>query len=251
MPVLKSLCPICCGSFNNSKEIYSTSCGHIFHYGCLLNYQLLNADCPQCKAYRPLAHLVHLEFDENGDDPMILKENLQQTSDELAKLKEHLYERNLALAKSRTATDHELNDLKAVVTKLRTNIVCLEGAEKKNRQKICILNEEICQIESASENTIANLKRECDDLKDKLENSSTKLAIELSKNQKSKKGRQPQEKPMININLNNDKINNLEMKVLHLSEELEKEITQNTELQIENMKLKNYIECMNIYKDKK
>lgn len=207
-----------------------------------------NADCPQCKAYKPFGHILDLSFDDNVDVEK-LKETLHETSRELKKYQNLHNETSLALAKSRAATEKEIYQLKGLVTKLRHDIVCHEMAQKKNRQKICALTEEICTIEASSEQTVTNLKAESDTLRDKLEKYSTELAMELSKNEttmETNKGAKPKNRPMIRIDLTNDKINDLEFRLQQTTDQLEKEISRNSQLEIENMKLKKLVTLLGI-----
>ncbi|XP_061399498.1 E3 ubiquitin-protein ligase trul-1-like [Musca vetustissima] len=237
MSVLDSKCTVCMEPFNNTGVIATTNCGHIFHDNCLQNWQLQTPKCPQCEAYKPFSHVVYLNFDETIGDAKQLQEIHQQTSDELENLKKLHKEKSLVWAKMQAAIQNEVHEFKTLVSKLRHDIVCLEAAGKKNRQKICALTEEICSIETESENRIAELRKEVDTLKDTLENYSTELAVELSK-QNEKSTTTNDERPMIHINLTNDKIKDLEEQLQHVTKELENEITRNSELEIENMKLK-------------
>ncbi|XP_060655742.1 uncharacterized protein LOC132790987 [Drosophila nasuta] len=62
---LNVLCAICNEFYNANDIIYSTSsCGHIFHLGCLNRWLRRSTTCPQCRAvcHRQRIHRIYLNF---------------------------------------------------------------------------------------------------------------------------------------------------------------------------------------------
>lgn len=208
-------------------------------FGLILFFYFRLTSCPQCQYYKPSTHKLYLNFDENVPTVKELKDQLRESSNEIHGLKTRLYDRNIAMVHDRMESEKEIGELRNLVTDLRNKIVCLEGAQQKHRQQILSLTEEVSSYQAYSETAVADMKKENDSLKTDLENISTELAIEVSKNQQSSATATP-----VLINLNKEKIEALEQKVKHISGELENEIKSTMQLQIENMKLKHLIECM-------
>ncbi|XP_075154753.1 uncharacterized protein LOC142228257 [Haematobia irritans] len=57
-------CPVCKEVFKTVDTIYSTSCGHIFHFSCLNNWKSRSSSYPQCRDYNPTYHRIYVNFDE-------------------------------------------------------------------------------------------------------------------------------------------------------------------------------------------
>ncbi|XP_066262668.1 E3 ubiquitin-protein ligase TRAIP-like isoform X1 [Euwallacea similis] len=74
-------CVICSDLFTPSADIYSTQCGHIFHYTCLLHWFENSKTCPQCRNKVSTKSLVRLyvnvaQSQDLGDDVTVLQHKL-------------------------------------------------------------------------------------------------------------------------------------------------------------------------------
>ncbi|KAL7735997.1 hypothetical protein ACLKA6_002420 [Drosophila palustris] len=67
---LNVLCAICNEFYNASDIIYTTSsCGHVFHKGCLFRWLGRSRSCPQCRSvcHQQRVHRVYLNFAERTE----------------------------------------------------------------------------------------------------------------------------------------------------------------------------------------
>ncbi|XP_050327175.1 uncharacterized protein LOC126757366 [Bactrocera neohumeralis] len=84
--LLNVMCSICFDFYENSDQIYSTTCGHIFHKKCLYIALKNSKTCPECR--RPSGsnrvHPIFLNFGERTE--MDLKWNESNASDAYANI---------------------------------------------------------------------------------------------------------------------------------------------------------------------
>ena len=83
-------CSICLESFILTSDIYTTPCGHVFHYKCIRKWleseiqQLGTSNCPQCREKCAIDQIIRLCFsqndlalDENNVNVHLQSENLR------------------------------------------------------------------------------------------------------------------------------------------------------------------------------
>ena len=58
-------CPVCLEEIQ-FKQLHKTSCGHVFHHECILNWFVASDDCPVCRN------------EESGDQMIIFKHNVHE-----------------------------------------------------------------------------------------------------------------------------------------------------------------------------
>ncbi|XP_073829971.1 uncharacterized protein [Musca autumnalis] len=68
MSGLKLMCPICTENFQESDEIYTTSCGHLYHLACMQGWQSRATSCPQCREENPSSHKIFLILNDDPED---------------------------------------------------------------------------------------------------------------------------------------------------------------------------------------
>ncbi|XP_065365910.1 uncharacterized protein LOC135958894 [Calliphora vicina] len=93
MFALNVSCPVCKAAFTNSDAIYSTSCGHIFHFSCMNQWRSKSTSCPQCRSYNPTTHSIYLNFEDTREYETIvndLKTKLQISDAKVNKTKEEV-----------------------------------------------------------------------------------------------------------------------------------------------------------------
>ncbi|XP_067638879.1 myosin heavy chain, clone 203-like [Eurosta solidaginis] len=66
MPCLT--CTICSEVYSNNDVIYSTACGHIFHFACMQQWRSRSTSCPQCREHNPTTHRIFLDFEETANE---------------------------------------------------------------------------------------------------------------------------------------------------------------------------------------
>ncbi|XP_069965545.1 myosin heavy chain, clone 203 isoform X2 [Bactrocera oleae] len=66
MPVLS--CVICSEIYKDSDILCSTSCGHVFHFHCMQQWQSRETSCPHCRLPNPQTHRLYIDFDDTATD---------------------------------------------------------------------------------------------------------------------------------------------------------------------------------------
>jgi DNA repair exonuclease SbcCD ATPase subunit len=149
-------CSICLDSFTLTSNIYTTPCGHVFHYKCVRRWlESGNQGCSQCRWTCKISQITKLHFSENES---VLEKNNVYTQ---------LETENLRL-------DQEVNALKA--QKIQANQKCNQLVNALKAQKLqasqkCTqlefentkLQQEVYELkarESESNQTCINLKEE-------------------------------------------------------------------------------------------
>ena len=90
-------CSICLESFTLTSDIYTTPCGHVFHYECIRkwleseSHQLGIQNCPQCREKCAINETIRLCFsendlalDENNSCTQLQSENLRLQQEVIA-----------------------------------------------------------------------------------------------------------------------------------------------------------------------
>ncbi|TMW46303.1 hypothetical protein DOY81_008619 [Sarcophaga bullata] len=62
MLVFNIFCSLCKAQFKNDDAVYSTRCGHIFHFTCMNQWQCRSTSCPVCRTYKPETYRIYLNF---------------------------------------------------------------------------------------------------------------------------------------------------------------------------------------------
>lgn len=158
--------------------------------------------CPQCRDYHPTSHRIYLNFDEKSD-------STEELETKIGTLEKDLEHRNIQYQKLRHDSEkkHKLltariGELTQVIDELRKDNQALELSA------------------STANSTVNEVSKEKRELTVQLESIAEGSSETLLREQ--------------------NKI--LEQKLKHISNELQKEITTSTELVIENMKLKSYVD---------
>ncbi|XP_069966042.1 E3 ubiquitin-protein ligase TRAIP-like [Bactrocera oleae] len=61
-------CVICSEIYKDSDILCSTSCGHVFHFHCMQQWQSRETSCPQCRLPNPQTHRLYIDFDDTATD---------------------------------------------------------------------------------------------------------------------------------------------------------------------------------------
>ncbi|XP_013102834.2 E3 ubiquitin-protein ligase TRAIP [Stomoxys calcitrans] len=103
MSGLRLMCPICTDDFQENDDIYSTSCGHIYHFSCMRQWQSRATSCPQCRHHSPTSHKLYLIFNDapaentasasaSAEDQEDLNAKLESSVDKINELNAQLQE---------------------------------------------------------------------------------------------------------------------------------------------------------------
>ncbi|XP_054729568.1 uncharacterized protein LOC129238538 [Anastrepha obliqua] len=92
MPCLT--CTICAEVYKTSDVVYTTTCGHVFHFACMQQWRSRSTSCPQCREHNPETHRIYLDFDETANDQKLseIKFQLDQTEKSRSELQLQLDE---------------------------------------------------------------------------------------------------------------------------------------------------------------
>uniref|UniRef100_A0A1L8E8Q0 Putative e3 ubiquitin-protein ligase traip n=1 Tax=Haematobia irritans TaxID=7368 RepID=A0A1L8E8Q0_HAEIR len=216
MTNLNLRCSRCLEAFKDVDDICSTNCGHIFHYNCLSGYQKGSFSvCPKCKKFNVPNHKLHLDF-ENGKTENDIEYSviLEKSERENEDLKTCLHDKGIDMANIRFESEKEIFQLNVVIRELKVKIANLESMEKKMRQHVFALTNEITQQEEFSDSVVTALTKENDELKQDFDKIRTDLAVQKEEN------------------------DHLKTILKSFSEEIEKMLHSNKELKNENEQLK-------------
>ena len=199
-------CSICLESFTLTSDIYTTPCGHVFHYDCIRKWlERGNKHCSQCRQSCTINRIVKLYFSEN--ESALENNNLcSQLESENLKLQQEvdaLKDRDLATNQKCTQLEldnlklqQEVNALKA--QELGANKYCadLKKENKTIHKRLCqgrsntagidrVLKEQRKEINIKDQN-FGELKTKCNRLINELEELRNN-GYDLKTNEKKRK----------------------------------------------------------------
>ncbi|XP_052873748.1 E3 ubiquitin-protein ligase TRAIP [Anopheles cruzii] len=159
------LCAICSDLFVPSDDVHSTTCGHMFHYVCLLQWLQRSKTCPQCRNRCIESKLVKVYFNvaanasgEDGTQLLVKLDNLT--------LKLHETEKNLKDQQKRSG-EH-----KDEQKKMRKTLLGLEEQLRSKESALSLYKHEIDMLRG-DRHCMLKMKEELDMLKPRLESYAT------------------------------------------------------------------------------
>ncbi|XP_063228601.1 E3 ubiquitin-protein ligase TRAIP-like isoform X4 [Bacillus rossius redtenbacheri] len=174
-------CAICLQSFDSTSHLSATTCGHVFHRGCLMEWFSRTQTCPVCRRRNSVSSTCQLFFNiwnetDNGSDdrnafPRNQDENLMTTLKEKdSEVKnaletiQFLINEEVTLREQVKKCQELLSEKEVVITSLRDHVRQLSGQFSGG----CLLREET-----------GGLQIRLDDLQKKLA-EATKWKMEMS-----------------------------------------------------------------------
>ncbi|CRK96435.1 CLUMA_CG009851, isoform A [Clunio marinus] len=156
-------CVICSDLFVSSDNIFTTPCGHIFHYTCLIQWLERSKSCPQCRNKCNERNIFRIYFNNavNLDSTQTSPENLLQSIDELTlkiREKDHLLKK----------IEDQSSKLENVLKTKDKRIEKLDVSNSRNVQIIATLRHEMDILSSNRANYKA-IEIENAELKSKLD----------------------------------------------------------------------------------
>lgn len=148
-------CPICAELFLPSDDVQCTTCGHMFHHHCLLQWLERSKTCPQCRHKCTQRNIIKVYFNQA---------NLDASRIDLGSLQEKLDDANLKIKMKESEVskaNKELAVLKETQKKCMKTITGLEEKVAQHKhlagayaQQMQYLKDEVKTVESLrSENT--------------------------------------------------------------------------------------------------
>ncbi|ETN66774.1 hypothetical protein AND_001430 [Anopheles darlingi] len=159
------LCAICSDLFLPSDDVHSTTCGHMFHYACLLQWLQRSPTCPQCRNRCTESKLVKVYFNvaasasaEDGAQLLVKLDNLT--------LRLHESEKSLKDSQKKNA-DH-----KEEQKKVRKILLGLEDQLRAKETALFAYKHEIDMLRGDRKQMV-KMQEELDTLRPKLEAYAT------------------------------------------------------------------------------
>lgn len=142
---MNEACSICLESFTLTSDIYTTPCGHVFHYECIQKWlESGNQHCSQCRQNCTIDKIVKLYFSENGS---ALENNNLCTQLESENLK--LQQEVNALKARELEANVKCNQLELENVKLQQKVIASKRRELGSKQKFADLKEENKKLHTA------------------------------------------------------------------------------------------------------
>nr|CAD7464204.1 unnamed protein product [Timema tahoe] len=129
-------CSICSDLFVSASEVFTTTCGHLFHYVCLVEWLERSKTCPQCR-YKTTEKTIHrvyfnVQTNDEPDDPNALRNHIENL-----KFKIHLKDTDIKNARE------ENNTLNGRNVKLRDEYKNIESKCSSLEMSVSALKEQM------------------------------------------------------------------------------------------------------------
>jgi superfamily I DNA and/or RNA helicase len=156
-------CSICLEPFTLTSDIYTTPCGHVFHYECIRKWlQNGNNHCSRCRQDCTIDEIVKLYFSENGSFSALENNNLFiQLESENLRLQQEvnaLKARELGANQKYVALEEYNKNLLIAFCQSRSDCAGMNRVLKVQRSEIHSKNQKISELEAKC-NQIAILAR--------------------------------------------------------------------------------------------
>ena len=137
--MLNLTCIICDELFAKSDEVYVTSCGHMFHHSCLIQWLERSKSCPLCRYKCTTSNIIRVYFN---------LANLDESRNVVDSLQKQLANANLAIK----VKERECH-------KVETQMVDLKDTQKKCLKTIAELEEKLqnCDLLISSQVALINV----------------------------------------------------------------------------------------------
>ncbi|XP_061402000.1 E3 ubiquitin-protein ligase trul-1-like [Musca vetustissima] len=197
MAGLKLMCPICTENFAESDEIFSTSCGHLYHMACMHEWRSRATSCPQCREENPTSHKIFLILNDDRKVPQSLpsidiveelQARLDSSLDKIHELEEQLSENesNFLQMQQQYSLEQEMRiklqreiDQVAITDE---HFLQMHSLYSESEDRVKILQEEILHLTAENERKSEEFKikeNEISILKTSLQSTDKKIANEV------------------------------------------------------------------------
>ncbi|KAM8712759.1 hypothetical protein ACLKA7_013142 [Drosophila subpalustris] len=154
-------CVICAELFTQSDEVYVTSCGHMFHHNCLMQWLERSKTCPQCRNKCTTRNIIRVYFN---------LANLDVSRIDVGSLQEQLDNANLAMKMKEQEchkVEAQMKDLKETQKKCLKTIA---GLEQNLQKKDFVVSSYVAQIKllKSDAQVVDQLRKENKSLKQQI-----------------------------------------------------------------------------------
>ncbi|XP_049312636.1 E3 ubiquitin-protein ligase TRAIP [Bactrocera dorsalis] len=164
-------CVICSEVYRSSDVICSTSCGHVFHFQCLQQWQSRETSCPQCRFRNPQTHKLYIDFDETATDI-----KLNETKAQLDLTEKSRSELQLQL----DVTESNISGIQILLSQAEDKILDLEYKNDYLKAQNDSREQAIAKAAEESEDFLVKIASLEDNFKEVLLEKE-KLALEMEK----------------------------------------------------------------------
>ncbi|XP_062127563.1 E3 ubiquitin-protein ligase TRAIP [Drosophila sulfurigaster albostrigata] len=154
-------CVICAELFTQSDEVYVTTCGHMFHHTCLMQWLERSKTCPQCRNKCTNRNIIRVYFN---------LANLDVSRIDVGSLQEQLDNANLAMKMKEQESNKIERQMKELKETQKKCLKTIAGLEKNLQKKDFVVSSYVEQI-----NVLKSDARVVDELRK--ENKSLKQQI--------------------------------------------------------------------------
>ncbi|XP_017781704.1 PREDICTED: E3 ubiquitin-protein ligase TRAIP [Nicrophorus vespilloides] len=186
-------CIICSDLFLPSSEIYSTKCGHMFHYVCLVQWMDRSKTCPQCrqKCTDKCIHriYVNLQTTEGISEDIGTLQNRVDSLQFQVKLKDldikkyteqasKYKSQNAGLRKELTDLENKVRTLESVIRALKEQVQFFKDKSRENDR----VNDEMLRLKErlkAMENTQVALYGSTDQVNEMLRHNNNPESLTI------------------------------------------------------------------------
>ncbi|XP_034111732.1 E3 ubiquitin-protein ligase TRAIP [Drosophila albomicans] len=154
-------CVICAELFTQSDEVYVTTCGHMFHHTCLMQWLERSKTCPQCRNKCTNRNIIRVYFN---------LANLDVSRIDVGSLQEQLDNANLAMKMKEQESNKVERQMKELKETQKKCLKTIAGLEKNLQKKDFVVSSYVEQI-----NVLKSDARVVDELRK--ENKSLKQQI--------------------------------------------------------------------------
>ncbi|XP_030558404.1 E3 ubiquitin-protein ligase TRAIP isoform X1 [Drosophila novamexicana] len=154
-------CVICAELFSHSDDVYVTTCGHMFHHNCLMQWLERSKTCPQCRNKCTTRNIWRVYFN---------LANLDVSRIDVGSLQEQLDNANLAMKmkeQEHNKIEQQMKDLKDTQKKCLKTIAGLEQKLQKKDFVICGYVEQISILKNDAR-VVDELRKENKSLKQQI-----------------------------------------------------------------------------------
>ncbi|KAK0084470.1 hypothetical protein PV325_006985 [Microctonus aethiopoides] len=155
-------CCICCARLESSDDIFSTQCGHIFHFPCLTQWLERSKTCPQCREKTSSSKIHRIYFNISNEtfkeDAGVLQERIDNLNFQI-------------LLRDKDVTDYKTKaeKLQSQMKSLRNEVLKLESEVEHKNSAIHALKEQAKYYKQSHEEG-KKYKEQAEVLKKKLNN---------------------------------------------------------------------------------
>lgn len=239
-------CIICSDILSQTSEIYTTNCGHLFHYACLIQWIERSCTCPQCrcKVTEKTIHRIYFNVAnaEGITDDVVTLQHKMDNLDFQIKLKDKdiqigkdknkkLKDQNFSLRNEVKELENKQSVSESVMHALKEQVAYFKlKAKESNRlnDEVVRLKEKVKDLEHVQLVITGSKEQVNDMLRHNKDPHSLSLLVHTLKKELTEADRKYK---LLNIN------------VKHLQNDITRYRQENSQVINENNQLKNDIEC--------